>query len=160
MRIWLHEVIGNESGWNAWCLDLLGFATWSPTEVEVMSRLPTKATEYRAWLERHHLPAEETGLQMQVVERIQGNEVLFSPDTHPCQDSELNRTAELLAASRDDLIATVSCLPEGALDWDPPYRSFAEWASWRSVRAILAHIANTETHYYLPNVCVLPTHLL
>ncbi len=66
--------------------------------------------------------------------------------------AELDRTAELLSASRADLIATVSSLPEDALCWDPPYRSFAQWAGWRSIRAILAHVANTETHYYLPNI--------
>jgi hypothetical protein len=51
-----------------------------------------------------------------------------------------------------DLLATVSSLPPDVLDWDPPYRSFADWATWRTVRDVLAHIANTKTHYYLPSI--------
>jgi len=34
MGIWLHEVTGDEFAWNAWGLQLIGFATWSPTVQE------------------------------------------------------------------------------------------------------------------------------
>ena len=157
MRIWLHEATGNDSGWTAWCLDHPGFATWAPTECEVLSRVPAKISEYHAWLDRHGLHIEKSEKGIQVVERVCGNEVMFLPDDHACEDGEIERTIELIAASRDDLIGTVSSLPKEALDWDPPYRSFAQWASWESVRSILAHIANTETQYYLPHVGYSPT---
>ena len=152
MRIWLHDASGNDPGWNAWCLDLIGLSTWAPTKAEVMSRLPIKVTEYCDWCKRHRIPTDGAANGIQVVEEVVGNEVLFSPDTCQCENTELDRTVELLSASRSDLISTVSSLPEGALDWDPPYCSFVPWASWRSIKQILAHIANTETHYYLPNI--------
>ena len=77
---------------------------------------------------------------------------MFSRDAEPCGINELDLAIQLLSASREDLLATVSSLPSDALDWDPPYRSFADWATWRTVRAILAHVANTETHYYLRSI--------
>lgn len=151
-RIWLHEAVGNESGFTAWCLDLPGFATWAPTEREVIARVPAKLDEHRAWLARHGLPVPAAGHAVEVVERMRGDEVLFARDAEPCSIGELDRTVRLLAASREDLLATVRALPAAALDWDPPYRDFAGWASWRTVRAILAHVANTETGYYLPAI--------
>jgi hypothetical protein len=41
---------------------------------------------------------------------------------------------------------------QAVLDWDPPYKRFAPWADWRTIRANLAHIANGETHYYTSNI--------
>lgn len=152
MRLWLHEVTGNETGWIAWCLDVLGFATWAQTEAEVLGRVPTKFLAHQAWLARHDMPSPDIGADLRIVERVCGNEILFSWDFAPCEAAEIDLTLRLLSASRDDLVRTVEDLPKGALDWDPPYRAFAEWATWRSVRAILAHIANCETHYYLPAI--------
>jgi hypothetical protein len=40
-------------------------------------------------------------------------------------------------------------MPDAFLDWEPPYRQFADWADWRTVAAILRHMANAESHYYL-----------
>ena len=150
--IWLHQATGNEWGWNAWCLDLLGFATWAPGEADVLARVPMKLDEYRDWLARHGITAPEAAGNPRVVEKVRGDEVIFTRDAEPCEIGELDHAIQLLSASREDLLATVSSLPPDALDWDPPYRYFAEWASWRTVRAILAHIANTETHYYLPSI--------
>lgn len=48
--------------------------------------------------------------------------------------------------------AEVEGAPEGVLDWDPPYKRFAPWADWRTIRANLAHIANGETPYYTVNI--------
>lgn len=152
MNIWLHRAVGNEPGWNAWCLDLLGFATWAPTESSVLARVPKKLDEYRAWLAAHGIRAQQGGGGVHVVERVCGDEVIFSRDAEPCEIDELDHTIRLLSASREDLLITVSSLQSDAHDWDPPYKSFGAWASWRTVRAILAHIANTETHYYLPSV--------
>jgi hypothetical protein len=150
--IWLHEAVGNESGWSAWCLDSLGFATWAPTESEVLARLPTKFDEHRSWLGRHGIDSTALDSSIRIAERLRGDEVMFSHDAEPCEIRELDLAIQLLSASRKDLLATVSSLPSDALDWDPPYRSFADWATWRTVRAILAHVANTETHYYLPSL--------
>jgi hypothetical protein len=150
--IWLHEAVGNESGWSAWCLDLVGLATWAPTESEVLARVPTKLDEYQSWVARHGIQAPDSDCSIRVVERVRGDEVMFSRDVESCETSELDLAIQLLSASREDLLSAVSSLPSAALDWDPPYRSFASWATWRTVRAILAHVANTETHYYLRSI--------
>jgi hypothetical protein len=152
LRIWLHEAVGDETGWSAWCLDLLGFATWAPTETGVLARVPAKLDEHQEWLARHGVPTADVDRAVRVVERVHGDEVLFSRDAEPCEVDEIDLAIRLLTASREDLIETVSSLPPDALDWEPPYRSFAAWATWKTVRATLAHIANTETRYYLPSV--------
>ncbi|MBN1459121.1 MAG: DinB family protein [Armatimonadetes bacterium] len=155
-RVWLNEGTGNEPGWTAWCLDLMGLATWAPSEAEVLGRIPQKVNEYRLWLERHDMEARPWDRVVSVVERRSGNEVLFGEDLEPCTAQDVDLAIRLLSASRADLLEAVHSLPAAALDWDPPYRSFAEWASWRTARQILAHVANTETHYYLPNVGYAP----
>ena len=149
MRVWLHECLGNEVGWNAWCLDLLGFATWAPSEREVLERVPRKLEEHFDFLAAHGFARPRRDREVHVVERVSGNEVLFSADKGAVSPEQVDLTAQLLAASRSDLLDTVGKLPEAVLDWDPPYRSFLPWATWRTVRQILAHVANTETHYYL-----------
>jgi hypothetical protein len=65
---------------------------------------------------------------------------------------EIALAIRLLACSRADLVADLEAAPEAALDWDPPYRRFAAWADWRTIRANLAHVANAETHYYTRNI--------
>jgi len=152
VRVWLHRSVGDETGWNAWCLDLLGFATWAPSEESVLRRVPKKVEEHLGWLESHGLPVPAFGPGPQVVERVSGDEVMFSIETEPVRVEMVDLTVKLLGASRKDLLQTVEHLPEIALDWDPPYSSFAPWATWRSIRQILAHIANTETHYYLAKI--------
>ncbi|MDP3179091.1 MAG: DinB family protein [Spirochaetaceae bacterium] len=152
MRVWLQEMTGNETGWMAWCLDVDGFATWARCEIEVLGKMPAKLAEHRAWLASRGLASPDVGNDVRVVERVRGNEALFSPDFAPCEAEDIERALLLLAASRADLLRTVEALPGEALDWDPPYRAFAAWARWRSARSILAHVANCETHYYLPAI--------
>jgi hypothetical protein len=156
MRVWLHECLGNEVGWNAWCLDLLGFGTWAPSEREALDRLPRKLEEHLDFLAAHGFPRPKWSPEVQVVERVSGDEILFSLDKCAVSPEQVDLTAQLLAASRSDLLATVGKLPEAVLDWDPPYRSFLPWATWRTVRQILAHLANTETHYYLAWIGFVP----
>jgi len=152
MRVWLHRSVGNETGWNAWCLDLLGFATWARSEEEVLGRVPAKVGEHLAWLESHGLSGTSPESGLEVVERVSGDEVLFSADRSAGSAQTVDLAIRLLEASRKDLLRVMDGVPEGAMDWDPPYSSFASWATWRSIRQILAHIANTETHYYLAKI--------
>jgi hypothetical protein len=130
-------------------LDFLGLAAWSETEAGALDRLQTKLPAHLAWLARHGLACPDPGTELHIIERMTGNEILFTPDRQPCDPEEVELTIRQLAATRQDLLHTLEGLPKAAFDWDPPYRAFAEWATWRSVRAILAHIANCETHYYL-----------
>jgi len=150
VRVWLLEGLDNaEPGFQAWALDYLGLATWAPTRDEVLERMPAKYEEYRAWLGVHRFGDLEPGSRIDIAEEIHGDEVLFTPDRRPTTESEINRTVQLLQASRSDLISVLEDLPAAALDWDPPYERFLPWASWRTARQVAVHIANTETHYYL-----------
>jgi len=156
--VWLHEARGNETGWNAWLPDLPGFATHADTEAAVLNRLPTKAEEHIRWLRAHDLPeAQATRPEsFSVAERVTGDEIIFSGDRGPATDREFSLALRLLECSRSDLLAVLARMPEAALDWDPPYRDFAGWATWRTIRQILAHISNTETHYYLAAIGCIP----
>jgi hypothetical protein len=147
--IWLREGSPEaEPGFHAWGLDHLGFATWAPTEREVLDRVPDKLREYQAWLARHGLGAAPADGGIEVVERVRGDEILFTPDRQPADVDTIDRALRLLECSRRDLLADVQDLRDEVLDWDPPYARFAPWASWRSIRQILAHVANGESHYY------------
>jgi hypothetical protein len=149
MRIWLlHTRAGG--GVQAWGLDQLGFATWSPTRDEVLERTPAKFDEHHTWLTAHGFDDPRPSPGVDVIEEVAGNEILFTADLAPATAEEVALTAALLDASRTDLLEELASLPDGALDWDPPYREFAAWARWRTIRQIVAHLANTETHYYLP----------
>lgn len=153
MRIWLNELTGNEHGWMAWSLDYMGFATWAPSREDVLTRAPSKLEEYRLWLARHGLtspPAPTT--EPTILEEISGNEVVFEHDRQAADPSEIELCLELIARSRRNLTETVKDLPDELLDWDPPYRDFATWARWRTIRQILEHVALTEIGYYLPSI--------
>ena len=149
LPIYLQEGPPHDPGWTAWALDLLGFATWAPTEAEVLARLPAKLTEYADWLRSRGQSVLTLGPDVAVVERVSGDEVLFSPDHLAATPHEIDRTIELIGWSRQDLLAVVEGLPDELLDWDPPYKRFPAWADWRTIRQVLRHIALTEVGYYL-----------
>ena len=154
MRIWLHESKGNESGWNAWSLDYLGFATWAPSREGVLHRIQGKFEEYIQWLEGHlgEKVTIDTWSGLEVAEEISGDEVAFKADLDPADSEEIKHCLRLLGFSRSDLLSAVEDLPDAVLDWNPPYANFAAWASWRTIRQVLKHIAATETGYYLSNI--------
>ena len=93
------------------------------------------------------MDAERAGA-VEVVTHEKGDEILFEPDREPAASEEIDLAIRLLAASRRVLLATLEGASDALLDWDPPYRRFASWADWRTIRATLAHVANGETHYY------------
>jgi hypothetical protein len=133
MRLWLHEGLGEaEPGYRAWGLDHLGFATWASTRDNVLEMVAAKFDRYRTWLATRGLGGADPDPGVDVVEVRTGDEILFTPDEDEATPAEIDRTLEFLAASRKDLMAMCERAPEGGLDWDPPYRNFAPWASWRS----------------------------
>ncbi len=152
MRIWLHEGHDGEPGIEAWAPDWLGFATWAEDPAALLAKLPAKLREYRLWRERHGIAPGHANLEPEIVATEVGGEILFAPDREPATREEIALAVRLLEASRADLLAVLDAAPAGLLDWDPPYRRFADWATWRSIRATLAHIADAETHYYLLNL--------
>lgn len=151
-RIWLHEGHDGEPGVEACAPDLLGFSTWAETREVLLAKLPAKLAAHRAWRERHGLPAGAIDAGFEIAGEVRGNEVLFATDREPATRAEVELALRLLDCSRADLLATLAAAPAAALDWDPPYRRFAPWASWRTIRANLAHVADAETHYYLRNI--------
>ncbi|MHC4342709.1 MAG: DinB family protein, partial [Planctomycetota bacterium] len=128
---------------------LCGCATWAATESEVLARIPAKIEEYVEWLRGHGEITHGFDGTVEVVERIRGDEVLFTSDRVGATPEEVSRATKLLGWTRDDLLATLSGLPPQALDWDPPHRPVPRWAQWRTARQILRHIALTEVGYYL-----------
>lgn len=152
--LWLHEVTGPEGGWLAWDLRYMGFATWSSTREGVLARAPERLEAHLRWLAGHGLNLEPAriGAGGPVAQTVTGNEVLFDHDRGEASPAEVGACAELLGLTRADLLEVVEALPNGALDWDPPYAAFGSWARWRTVRQVLTHVALTEVGYYLPAV--------
>ncbi len=152
LRVVLHTGHDGEPGVEAWAIDWLGLATWADTRPGVLARLPEKLGAHRALLARHGVEAGEPEGEIAIVEELEGNEILYSWDREPSSPDEIGYALRLIEATRTELTALVDAAPPDALDWDPAYRRFAHWADWRTVRAILAHIANSETHYYTRSI--------
>lgn len=151
MRVWLHQGHDGDPGMEGIGVDALGFATWAPDEASLLAKLPAAFADHVAWGARHgiEIVAEEL---VEVMGRFTGGEILFPSDREPALASDIELALRLLEASRAELMTLLEAAPPAALDWDPPYRRFAPWASWRTIRANLAHVANGETHYYTRNI--------
>ncbi len=162
IQIWLHKALDEdgEAGYHAWSLSQLGFATWAETESQLLEKTHSKLVDYWQFRQRHSLLSQTIPstkhVQVEVVERVTGNEILFSPDYQVATSTLVDETIALIEATRCDLLELIHGTPDQVLDWDPPYRRFPSWARWRTIRQILAHIANAETHYYLPNIGIQP----
>lgn len=110
---------------------------------------------YTDFLQRHGevaWPLED----LQVVERIHGNELTFRLDHEQAMDEELDRTLVVLAFARKELLALIEDCSEAELDWDDPDRQLPRWARWRTLRQTAFHIADTESRYYLAALNVEP----
>lgn len=152
LRVWLHEGHDAEPGCEAWALDVLGFATWAPTRAEVLAKLPAKLAEHARWRAKHALLVPDVAGGIEVVATHEGNEPLFEPDRDPATPEEIDLAIALLGASRADLLDPLAGATDALLDWNPPYRRFASWADWRTIRANLVHVANGESHYYTRSI--------
>ena len=64
----------------------------------------------------------------------------FQTDYNPLMPNETEQLAQWMEVSRDELLETVSRLPQGALDWKPNPNIY-------SIREILNHIANSDWWY-------------
>lgn len=90
-----------------------------------------------------------------VAQHVHGDELAFERDLVPASDTELAATLDLLGRARSHTLAVLA-LPDDVLDWDDGQRSLPRFASWRTIRQTLWHIADTESRYYLPS-CGLPS---
>jgi hypothetical protein len=88
--------------------------------------------------------------QAAVVERIHGDEQAFRRDHQPATSIERTQTLAILSAVRQHTLALISACPDSVLDWDDPERVLPRWATWRTLRQMAWHVADTESRYYLP----------
>ena len=160
-KVYLHRAFDEdgEAGYLAWIPSCLGFATWGETDNEALAKVPDRLLEYILFRERCGVPCPLGSElpEVEIAEQVSGNEILFDWDYQPVTPSLIDETIDLLHGTRTDLLRLAGELSDKALDWNPPYRRFSTWATWRTIREILVHIANVETHYYLPNIGIRPT---
>jgi hypothetical protein len=96
--------------------------------------------------------ARGVGQQVAVVERIYGDEQAFGRDHQPTTGSERAQTLAVLSAVREQTLALITACPDPVLDWDDPRRVLPPWATWRTLRQLAWHVADTESRYYLPRL--------
>jgi hypothetical protein len=142
----------------AWTFDiahwgLCGQGTDEQSAVEHLAG-PAHAA-YRGFLERHGESCPEP-VRGEVVERVVGDEQAFQRDREPATDAELERTVQIHAWARADLLALLADATEAELDHDDPARIMPVWAPWRTIRQTARHIADTESRYYLAMLGVPP----
>jgi hypothetical protein len=87
-----------------------------------------------------------------VVERVVGDEQAFSPDRRPATPAQRDATLAILARARAETVALVAGSPDEVLDRDDPDRVLPAFASWRTLRQMAWHLADTESRYYLPSL--------
>ncbi len=86
---------------------------------------------------------------VEVVDRISGDEQAFARDHVPATAAELTATTAILVAVRAETTDLIAQATADELDWDDPERILPRWASWRTLRQMGWHIADTESRYYL-----------
>lgn len=121
-------------------LDLWGVCGQGTSEASALDALARTASEVRGTV------------PLRVVERIHGDEQAFARDHRPAADSERARTLEILAEARRETLALIAGCSDPVLDWHDPERVLPAWASWRSLRGMAWHVADTESRYYLPGL--------
>jgi hypothetical protein len=87
-----------------------------------------------------------------VVERVVGDEQAFSADLRPATPGQRDATLAILARARASTVALVAGTPDEVLDRDDPDRVLPAFASWRTLRQMAWHLADTESRYYLPSL--------
>lgn len=85
-----------------------------------------------------------------VAERIEGDEQAFARDHLPCTPDERATTLTILGEARRETIELLRSCTEAELDTDDPERILPRFASWRTLRQMGWHLADTESRYYLP----------
>jgi uncharacterized damage-inducible protein DinB len=138
-----HDVPGVE----AWVLDAWGFLTWAPTRLQAIHRLPDRLASYRAWCASQCIALNGPSRVLRTTDYPAG-ELLFDDDRDAATPELIAMSLKLMEANRRELLRVLTPLPEGALDWDPPYTHFDPEASWRTIRANLQHLATAEVHYF------------
>jgi hypothetical protein len=121
-----------------------GVAAWS-YEPELWGRCGQGADEATAL-------AALTDRPTAVVERVVGDEQAFSADLRPATPEQRDATLAILARARAETVALIAGTPDEVLDRDDPDRVLPAFASWRTLRQMAWHLADTESRYYLPSL--------
>jgi uncharacterized damage-inducible protein DinB len=127
----------------AWAFDL---DLWGTCGQGLHETAAVAALEHAATRARH------SAQHVVVVERIHGDEQAFQRDHQPATPSERAQTLSVLKAARQQTLALISACPDAVLDWDDLQRVLPPWATWRTLRQMAWHVADTESRYYLPRL--------
>ncbi len=128
-----------DAGSTVWCFDqaLWGNCVQAETEAQALAQF------------------QELYGAFEVVERITGDEGAFARDFQPASNEERSWTKTILQAQHERCLHALRTAPAAALDYDDPDQVIASYASWRTPRKVMWHIADTESRYYIPS-CGLP----
>jgi uncharacterized damage-inducible protein DinB len=138
--------VGDDGGCMAHVAELPGCCVVGPDEAMVLAVLPAVIARHRAWRAAHSLPRlgdddAPLALRQTVIGprpwAINGASALFSVDRRLLTDQEFEAHLRVLACARADLLRAAHAIPRGAFDEATPGQA-------RTVRDILAHIADTE----------------
>ncbi len=135
----------------AWTLGLAhwGLCGQGADEQEATRTLTTTALDaYGQFLSSHGETCLPLG-DVEVAERIHGDELAFEEDRRPASDEELDRALQILTWARSDLLKLLESATDIELDWDDFERQVPSWATWRTARLMAWHIADTGSCYYL-----------
>jgi predicted RNase H-like HicB family nuclease len=148
---------GNEGRAMAWALDYPGCFAYGVYPPEALQNLPAALEAYNEWLSDHDLESLSIppGEEVQVAETWEvyqidddfelaesGYEVnaWFQHDWKPPSEADVERSRQLLAATREDLLATVQGLDQELMEHKRPEE---RW----SINGILNHVGAAEWWY-------------
>lgn len=152
------EVAGDWPGAACWVHDVVwwGLCGKGEDEASAIADLRERAfPDYRSFLERHGGWCPDLG-DLEVAERVRGDEQAFARDRRAVAETEVERTLEILGWARGELRRFLAETSDAVLDWDDSERVLPEWAWWRTLRQMAWHVVDTESRYYLPAIGVAP----
>jgi len=129
-------------------MDLPGCISKGQVKEEALENIPREIEEHCRWLKGHGLLRGSPVLDFELVETQEGLApfesgdpcALFQLDLYPPDDEELEEYFRRMQASRQDLLNSVSNLPEGELKKD-------RGPGKRTIEKILWHIGHAEEWY-------------
>lgn len=137
----------------AWVLDLPGCFAKAPSLQEAVSRTAESITHYVGWVRQRDptLPAVDPPFSVTVVETFEATvgehdpdylvNAFFEDDRRPLSYWDVALALNLLQWTREDLLQIVETLSPDKLRRPLPGEG------WRSMTAIIEHVANAENWY-------------
>lgn len=146
MRVYIESgvAMAHDDGVAAWSFDLAhwGRCGQGRTESDALTDLTRQTSR----------EAGSTGPPALIVgERVTGDEQAFERDLLPATAAERGATLRILAGQRAHLVRLLERYRD-VLDTEDPSRDLPRFASWRTLRQMAWHIADTESRYYLPSL--------